>query len=74
MTSETKSAYEARMNALALKLATSVHGEEAIDVAVVCARMISYSISCSYETRETRAEALNRLITFMRADLGIAVN
>jgi hypothetical protein len=64
-----KSEYDLSMNALAMRMSDCARGEDILNVATVCARMIAFAVNEAYETEQQKTEVLEKLIHFMRNDL-----
>ena len=60
-----------RLDAMALKLARQVDGEDALDVAAACAGMISFALRTACPDKDRRVETLDMLVAFMMRDLGL---
>jgi hypothetical protein len=57
------------LDKLAHRLSRFVDGENMLDIATVCARLIAFAVNESYEHAEDKIESLDTLIEFMRRDL-----
>jgi hypothetical protein len=64
-----KSKYHNKMNKLAMRMSSILHGEDLLDVATVCARIVAFAINAAYEDDSEKIAAADRLIAFIRTDL-----
>ena len=60
-----------RLDAMALKLARQVDGEDDFGVAAACAGMISFALRIACRDQERRVATLDTLVAFMMRDLGL---
>ena len=58
-----------KLSRLALRLSGFIDGENLLDVATVCARVIAFALNESYEHVEDKLESLDTLVEFIRHDL-----
>jgi hypothetical protein len=60
---------EEKLNSLSMRISKSIEGEDLLDIATVCARLVAFAINESYDSKEQKFETLGLLIEFMRKDL-----
>ena len=58
------------LDALAMKISDCIEGEDLLNIATVCSRVIAYAIHTSYRSdKDAQFEAMGRLTEFMHRDL-----
>jgi hypothetical protein len=58
-----------KLDKLALRMSRFIDGEDLLDIATVCARVIAFAINESYDDPAVKCKTMSRLIEFMRNDL-----
>jgi hypothetical protein len=61
--------HDDKMTQLAVKVSNLLEGEDMLDVATVCARIIAVAINDVYDDDRDKIRAVDRLIRFMLKDL-----
>jgi hypothetical protein len=64
-----KQQQEEKLSSLILKVSKFIDGEDLLDIATVCARIMVFAINEAYDSEEKKFETLGVLIKFMRNDL-----
>jgi hypothetical protein len=60
---------EEKLSSLIMRVSKFIDGEDLLDIATVCARIMVFAINDAYDSEEQKFETLGVLIEFMCNDL-----